>query len=96
MQRFVDASIIGWANYLYGDNRPRECPIKRDNPGMTDALMAYSIATIKQYGIVDSGDTLRSALGSYRCADEKLLRQDGRCRRGQASDRLRSPTAHNS
>ena len=21
VQRFVDASIIGWANYLYGDNK---------------------------------------------------------------------------
>ena len=42
VQRFVDASIIGWANYLYGDNRPANALIKKQNPEMTDELLAYS------------------------------------------------------
>ena len=33
MQRFVDASIIGWYNYLYGDNKAANDLIKKDNPG---------------------------------------------------------------
>ena len=32
VQRFVDASIIGWYNYIYGDNRPANALIRKDNP----------------------------------------------------------------
>jgi NitT/TauT family transport system substrate-binding protein len=63
VQRFVDASIIGWYNYLYGDSRPGNALIKRDNPEMTDELIAYSIAKMKEYGIVDSGDALTAGIG---------------------------------
>src|SRR5438105_2665710 len=48
VQRFVDASIIGWMNYLYRDNRAANALIKKQNPEMTDELLAYSIATMKQ------------------------------------------------
>src|SRR5208283_1474305 len=58
VSRFVDASIIGWYNYLYGDNAAANRAIKKQNPEMTDDLLAYSVAAMKQYGIVDSGDTL--------------------------------------
>ena len=64
VQRFVDASIIGWYNYLYGDNKPANDLIKRHNPEMTDALIAYSIDKMKEYGIVDSGDTLNLGIGA--------------------------------
>src|SRR5215468_2509637 len=64
VQRFVDASIIGWANYLYGDNRAANALIKRNNPEMTDELLAYSIAKMKEYGIVDSGDTATLGVGA--------------------------------
>src|SRR5580704_2587993 len=40
VQRFVDASIIGWYNYIYGDNAPVNALIKKQNPEMTDALLA--------------------------------------------------------
>src|SRR5712692_4443727 len=64
VQRFVDASIIGWANYLYHDNAAANARVKRDNPEMTDALLVYSVATMKQFGIVDSGDTTRLGIGA--------------------------------
>ena len=64
VQRFVDASIIGWYNYLYGDNAPANAMIKKLNPEMTDALLAFSLAKMKEYGIVDSGDTLRDGIGA--------------------------------
>src|SRR6267154_6031835 len=41
VQRFIDASIEGWYSYLYGDPAPGNALIKRDNPEMTDALIAY-------------------------------------------------------
>ncbi|MBV9017287.1 MAG: ABC transporter substrate-binding protein [Alphaproteobacteria bacterium] len=64
VQRFVDASIEGWYSYLYGDPAPGNALIKRDNPEMTDALIAYGIRKIKEKGIVDSGDAKTSGIGA--------------------------------
>ncbi len=64
VQRFVDASIIGWYNYLYGDSAAGNALIKKHNPEMTDELLAYSIAKMKEYGIVDSGDALALGIGA--------------------------------
>jgi NitT/TauT family transport system substrate-binding protein len=64
VQRFVDASIVGWYNYLYGDNTAANAMIKKLNPEMTDELLAYSLARMKEYGIVDSGDSLRDGIGA--------------------------------
>jgi NitT/TauT family transport system substrate-binding protein len=64
VQRFVDASIEGWYSYLYGDPAPANALIKRDNPEMTDALLAYGIAKLKEYGIVDSGDAKKYGIGA--------------------------------
>ena len=64
VQRFVDASAIGWYHYLYGDSRRGNDLIKKQNPEMTDTLLAYSIAKMKQYGIVDSGDALTLGIGA--------------------------------
>jgi NitT/TauT family transport system substrate-binding protein len=64
VQRFVDASMIGWYNYLYGDNKAANETIKKLNPEMTDELLAYSIAKMKEYGIVDSGDSLKDGIGA--------------------------------
>jgi len=64
VQRFVDASAIGWYHYLYGDNSKANALIKKDNPEMTDEQIAFSIAKLKEYGIVDSGDTLKLGIGA--------------------------------
>jgi NitT/TauT family transport system substrate-binding protein len=70
VQRFIDASIVGWYHYLYGDNAPANAMIKKLNPEMTDELLAYSIARMKEYGIVDSGDSLRDGIGAM--TDERM------------------------
>src|SRR3984957_542774 len=64
VQRFVDASIVGCYHYLYGYNTPANEMIKKLNPEMTDELLAYSIARMKEYGIVDSGDSLHDGIGA--------------------------------
>src|SRR5918994_1394052 len=46
-QRFVDASTVGWYNYLYSDNGKANALIKRDKPQMTDELLGYSVAEMK-------------------------------------------------
>jgi NitT/TauT family transport system substrate-binding protein len=70
VQRFVDASIIGWYHYLYGDNSPGNALIRKLNPEMTDELLAYSVRKMKEHGIVDSGDTLRDGIGAM--SDERV------------------------
>ena len=71
VQRFVDASIIGWYNYIYGDNRAANALIKSQNPEMTDELLAYSVARMKEYGIVDSGDAGSLGVGAMTDAHMK-------------------------
>jgi NitT/TauT family transport system substrate-binding protein len=64
VQKFVDASIIGWMNYLYGDNAAANALIKADNPEMSDEQLTYSVAKMKEYGIVDSGDAIANGVGA--------------------------------
>jgi NitT/TauT family transport system substrate-binding protein len=70
VQRFVDASIIGWYNYLYRDNSPGNALIRKLNPEMTDELLAYSVAKMKEHGIVDSGQSLQDGIGAMN--DERV------------------------
>jgi NitT/TauT family transport system substrate-binding protein len=64
VQCFVDASTKGWYNYLYGDNTAANELIKKDNPDMSDEQIAFSIEKLKEYGIVDSGDTEELGIGA--------------------------------
>ncbi|BAM92905.1 putative ABC transporter periplasmic binding protein [Bradyrhizobium oligotrophicum S58] len=70
VQRFVDASIIGWYTYIYGNNSAGNALIKKMNPEMTDDLLAYSVAKMKEYGIVDSGDSVDKGIGAM--TDERV------------------------
>jgi NitT/TauT family transport system substrate-binding protein len=70
VQRFVDASTIGWYNYLYGDNKQANELIKKDNPDMTDEQIAFSIGKMKEYGLVDSGDAAKLGIGAM--TDERV------------------------
>jgi len=63
VQRFVDASIIGWYNYLYGDNAAANALIKADNPEMTDGQLAYSLEKMKEYEIAVSGEAVEQGIG---------------------------------
>jgi NitT/TauT family transport system substrate-binding protein len=64
VQRFVDASILGWVNYMYGDRKAANAMMKRDNPELTDEEMEISVALMKEQGIVDSGDALTKGIGT--------------------------------
>lgn len=64
VRRFVEASVIGWTSYIYGDNKKANELIKQSNPDMTDAQIAFSIAKMKEFGIVDSGDALTLGVGA--------------------------------
>jgi NitT/TauT family transport system substrate-binding protein len=71
VQRFVDASAIGWYHYLYGDNSKANAAIKKDNPDITDEQIAFSFAKIKEYGLVDSGEAVKEGIGAMTDARVK-------------------------
>ena len=63
VQRFVDASIMGWYSYLYNDPTLANALIKQDNPDMSDELLTYGREMLRRYGLVDSGDAARYGIG---------------------------------
>ncbi|MEM9430167.1 MAG: ABC transporter substrate-binding protein [Pseudomonadota bacterium] len=60
---FVEGSIKGWYNYLYGDPSAANALIQEANPEMSDDKIAYAIERMKAEGIVDSGDALDMGIG---------------------------------
>jgi len=64
VQRFVDASAIGWVNYLYGNRQAAAAAMVKDNPEMTVAEMEASVALMKGQGIVDSGEAAAKGIGA--------------------------------
>ena len=64
VQRFVDASVIGWVNYLYGNRKAAAALMVKDNPEMSEAEMEASVALMKSQGIVDSGEAAAKGIGA--------------------------------
>ncbi len=59
---FVKASAEGWKSYLANPG-PANALIKRDNPEMTDDQLTYSVAKLKETGMVASGDAITQGIG---------------------------------
>jgi NitT/TauT family transport system substrate-binding protein len=68
VQRFVDASIVGWVNYLYGKRAAANAMMMKENPEMTEAEIEASVALMKQQGIVDSGEARANGIGAMSTA----------------------------
>jgi NitT/TauT family transport system substrate-binding protein len=66
VQRFVDASLEGWAQYLRGGPgiAAANALIKQANPEQTDDRIDYAIKVLNERGIVLSGDALRDGIGA--------------------------------
>jgi NitT/TauT family transport system substrate-binding protein len=64
VQAFVDATIEGWMHYLYGDPSAGNALIKRDNPEMTDDLIAQAIAKLREHDMALAGDARTLGLGA--------------------------------
>ncbi|MDJ0641161.1 MAG: ABC transporter substrate-binding protein [Paracoccaceae bacterium] len=60
---FVEGSIKGWYNYLYGDPSAANVLIQEANPEMSADKIAYAIEKMKENGIVDSGDAETMGIG---------------------------------
>ncbi|MEO1703512.1 MAG: ABC transporter substrate-binding protein [Pseudomonadota bacterium] len=61
---FVEGSIKGWYNFLYGTNFVGIEMIQSDNPDMSNDKIEFAIDTLKEYGIIDSGDTETLGIGA--------------------------------
>lgn len=59
---FVKATMEGWRAFLK-DPAPASRLIKANNPQMSDEQIAYAIAQMKQYGLVESGDAAGGRIG---------------------------------
>jgi NitT/TauT family transport system substrate-binding protein len=85
LTRFVRASAEGWKSYL-ADPAPGNALIKRANPQMSDELLAYGVAKMREYGIVDGGDAKTLGLLTMTAArwkaTESFLRKAGLARSG--------------
>jgi NitT/TauT family transport system substrate-binding protein len=65
VQRFINASMEGWTQYMRGqDVAAANALIKRDNPEMDDAKIAYAARVLNENGIVLSGDAERLGIGA--------------------------------
>ena len=72
-KRFVEASIIGWYNYLYGDNKAANDWIKKDNPDMTDEQIAFTISQMKNTACWSPGEAEAGGIGCFSDAGVKAF-----------------------
>jgi NitT/TauT family transport system substrate-binding protein len=70
---FVKASMQGWKSYLQGDPKPANALIRKDNPEMSDDLLAYGIAKMNEAGIVTGGDAQKLGIGTITDARMKQV-----------------------
>ena len=66
VQRFVDATLEGWKQYLEGGPgiAAANALIKQANPEQTDERIAYALRVLNARGIVMSGDALAGGIGA--------------------------------
>jgi NitT/TauT family transport system substrate-binding protein len=65
VQRFVDATIEGWTEYMAGhDIAAANALIRQHNPEMPDDKLAYGLRVMNERGIVRSGEALTLGVGA--------------------------------
>ena len=85
VQLFINATRDGWLHYL--DNPQKgNALIKRENPDMSDAILAQALDKMKRYEMVLSGDGLAFGLGSMTDVQWKrfydTMASEGLCPKG--------------
>jgi len=73
---FVEGSILGWTNYMYGDGAAANKLIQKDNPEMSDEQIAFSVSQLKKFGIVDSGESETLGIGAMNADRIKRFYDD--------------------
>lgn len=65
LRRFLIASAEGWKSYLAQPARGNAL-IRKDNPEMSEELLAYGVRKLREYGIVEGGDAATRGLMTMR------------------------------
>lgn len=69
VRRFVEATNIGWVNYLYGDHKAADEMIKKINPDISDEYIQKSIPILRAH--IDVGDARTQGIGAMSDARMK-------------------------
>jgi NitT/TauT family transport system substrate-binding protein len=64
VRAFVEASAVGWKEYLHGNPAPADAIILKQNAEMTEDVLAQARDKMRSYGIVDGGDAQTLGLGA--------------------------------
>jgi NitT/TauT family transport system substrate-binding protein len=64
VKAFVEASAKGWHDYLYGDPKPADALILKDNPEMTQDVLDQARDKMRAAGIVEDDDTKAHGIGT--------------------------------
>lgn len=64
IQAFVDGTIEGWYDYLYGDPAPANALILADNPEMTQDVLDQARGKMLAYGLATGGDARTLGIGA--------------------------------
>jgi NitT/TauT family transport system substrate-binding protein len=73
VKAFVEASAKGWHDYLYGDPKPADALIMKDNPEMTEDVLAQARDKMRAYGIVDGAEAKTLGIGAMTDARWKAF-----------------------
>jgi NitT/TauT family transport system substrate-binding protein len=64
VQRFIDASTVGWYNYLYNDSTLGNEAILEANPDLTLEGLTAEVEQLKSLGVIDSGYQKEVGIGA--------------------------------
>ena len=56
VKAFVEASAQGWRDYLAGDPAAADALIRKDNPEMTDDVLAQAREKLRSYKIIEGSE----------------------------------------
>ncbi|WP_228133102.1 ABC transporter substrate-binding protein [Alkanindiges illinoisensis] len=73
LQRFVKASMEGWKSYL-ANPALGNALIKKENPNMTDDVLAFGVSQMKKLHLIDGGDAATKGYGVMTDARWKATR----------------------
>ena len=66
VHKFVDASILGWVNFMHGDRQAATALMIKDNPELSASEVEASVELMKLQGIVDSGEAQALGIGAMK------------------------------
>lgn len=68
VRKFVEGSIIGWYNFVYGDRKPAIDAIRKHNPDISEEKINEEVKRLLELQIIDSGDALSKGIGAIDLA----------------------------